>query len=68
VLVEIEIGGTGANPAKDGVNAWSFGMHNNANIPIEMIEATMPLSITRYGLLPGSGGAGMFRGGLGLVP
>lgn len=67
VLVEIEIGGTGAHPKKDGVNAWSFGMHNNANIPIEMIEATMPLAITRYGLLPDSGGAGRFRGGLGLV-
>ncbi|MDP3417309.1 hydantoinase B/oxoprolinase family protein [Falsiroseomonas sp.] len=67
VLVEIEIGGTGAHPAKDGVNAWSFGMHNNANIPVEMIESQMPLSITRYGLLPGSGGAGEHRGGLGLV-
>ncbi len=66
VLVEIEIGGTGANPAKDGVNAWSFGMHNNANIPVEMIESQMPLTITRYGLLPGSGGAGKHRGGLGL--
>ena len=30
VLVEIEIGGTGAHPNKDGVNALSFGMHNNA--------------------------------------
>jgi N-methylhydantoinase B/oxoprolinase/acetone carboxylase alpha subunit len=66
VLVEIEIGGTGAGPAKDGVNAWSFGMHNNANIPAEMIESQMPLTITRYGLLPGSGGAGKQRGGLGL--
>ncbi|HYF06456.1 MAG TPA: hydantoinase B/oxoprolinase family protein [Acetobacteraceae bacterium] len=67
VLVEIEIGGTGAHPRKDGVNAWSFGIHNNANIPIEMIESGMPLSITRYGLLPGSGGEGEYRGGLGLV-
>jgi N-methylhydantoinase B/oxoprolinase/acetone carboxylase alpha subunit len=67
VLVEIEIGGTGAAPAKDGVNAWSFGMHNNSNIPIEMIEAGMPLSITGYGLIPGSGGAGRRRGGLGLL-
>ncbi len=66
VLVEIEIGGTGAAPAKDGVNAWSFGMHNNANIPVEMIESSMPLSITRYGLIPGSGGDGQYRGGLGL--
>ena len=67
VLVEIEIGGTGANPAKDGVNAWSFGMHNNSNIPVEMIESQMPLTITHYGLVPGSGGAGRYRGGLGLV-
>ncbi|WP_149538094.1 hydantoinase B/oxoprolinase family protein [Siccirubricoccus phaeus] len=67
VLVEIEIGGTGAHPAKDGVNALSAGMHNNANIPIEMIEAQTPLTITRYGLIPGSGGAGQRRGGLGLA-
>ncbi|MBW8269216.1 hydantoinase B/oxoprolinase family protein [Caldovatus aquaticus] len=67
VLVEIEIGGTGAHPAKDGVSAFSFGMHNNANIPVEMIESQMPLSIPRYGLVPDSGGAGRFRGGLGLV-
>jgi N-methylhydantoinase B/oxoprolinase/acetone carboxylase alpha subunit len=66
VLVEIEIGGTGGTPHKDGVNAWAFGMHNNANIPVEMIESQMPLTITRYGLLPGSGGAGEHRGGLGL--
>ncbi|MCB4824950.1 hydantoinase B/oxoprolinase family protein [Roseicella aerolata] len=67
VLVEIEIGGTGAHPAKDGVNALSSGMHNNSNIPIEMIEAQAPLTITRYGLLPDSGGVGERRGGLGLL-
>ncbi|RYJ01466.1 MAG: hydantoinase B/oxoprolinase family protein [Acetobacteraceae bacterium] len=67
VLVEIEIGGTGAHPKKDGVNALSSGMHNNSNIPIEMIEAQAPLTITRYELLAGSGGDGMRRGGLGLA-
>lgn len=67
VLVEIEIGGTGAHPSKDGVNALSSGMHNNSNIPIEMIEAQAPLTITRYELLANSGGAGMRRGGLGLA-
>ena len=67
VLVEIEIGGTGAHPAKDGVNALSSGMHNNSNIPIEMIEAQAPLTITRYELLPDSGGVGERRGGLGLL-
>jgi N-methylhydantoinase B/oxoprolinase/acetone carboxylase alpha subunit len=67
VLVEIEIGGTGAHPRKDGVNALSAGMHNNSNIPVEMIEAQAPLTITRYVLLPDSGGAGEHRGGLGLL-
>ncbi|WP_426955297.1 hydantoinase B/oxoprolinase family protein [Muricoccus radiodurans] len=67
VLVEIEIGGTGAHPSKDGVSAFSSGMHNNSNIPVEMIEAQTPLTITEYGLLPDTGGAGRQRGGLGLV-
>jgi N-methylhydantoinase B len=67
VLVEIEVGGGGALPDADGPNAYASGMHNNANIPIEMIESETPLTIARYGLLPGSGGEGAFRGGLGLV-
>jgi N-methylhydantoinase B/oxoprolinase/acetone carboxylase alpha subunit len=49
------------------VNAYAAGMHNNSNIPVEMIEAQMPLTVLRYGLREGSGGAGRFRGGLGLV-
>lgn len=66
VLVEIEVGGTGAYEDQDGLSAWAFGMHNNASIPIEMIEADVPLTITGYGLVDGSGGAGKHRGGLGL--
>jgi len=67
VLVEIEVGGCGGHPAGDGASAYSFGMHNNASIPMEMIESDMPLSFTRYGLLRDSGGPGKHRGGLGLV-
>ncbi len=67
VLVEIAIGGSGGHPAKDGVNAYASGMHNNANIPVEMVEATTPLTVIRYALRPGSGGAGEFRGGPGLA-
>lgn len=67
VLVEIEVGGCGGHPAGDGASAYSFGMHNNSSIPIEMIESDMPLSITRYALLPDSGGPGKHRGGLGLL-
>ena len=50
VLVEIEIGGCGALPYSDGASAHSFGMHNNSNIPIEMIESDMPLTFLGYGL------------------
>jgi N-methylhydantoinase B/oxoprolinase/acetone carboxylase alpha subunit len=66
VLVEIEIGGCGGLPHSDGSSAHSFGMHNNANIPMEMIESDMPLTFLGYGLIPNSAGAGRHRGGLGL--
>lgn len=66
VLVEIEIGGTGAYDDQDGLSAYSYGMHNNASIPIEMIEADVPLTVMAYGLIDGSGGGGRHRGGLGL--
>jgi N-methylhydantoinase B len=67
VLVEIEVGGGGGHPEQDGPSAYSCGMHNNANIPIEMIESELPLTIARYELLPDTGGAGRRRGGLGLA-
>ena len=67
VLVEIEVGGGGGHPEQDGLNAYSSGMHNNANIPVEMIESELPLTLTEYGILPDTGGAGQFRGGMGLV-
>jgi N-methylhydantoinase B/oxoprolinase/acetone carboxylase alpha subunit len=66
VLVEIEIGGCGALPYSDGASAHAFGMHNNSNIPIEMIEGDTPISVVGYGLLVDSGGPGRQRGGLGL--
>ncbi len=67
VLVEIEVGGSGGHPAQDGLNGYSSGMHNNANIPVEMIESELPLTVTQYGILPGTAGAGRHRGGMGLV-
>jgi N-methylhydantoinase B len=67
VLVEIEVGGCGAHPKGDGASAHSFGMHNNASIPIEMIESDVPVTYMGYGLVPDSGGVGRHRGGLGLT-
>ncbi|MBF2713189.1 hydantoinase B/oxoprolinase family protein [Agrobacterium vitis] len=66
VLVEIEVGGSGAHADIDGLSAYTYGMHNCSNIPAEMIESELPISIVSYGLVQGSGGAGRQRGGLGL--
>ena len=40
---------------------------NQSNVPIEMIEANLPLRIRRYGLAADTGGAGRFRGGSSLI-
>jgi N-methylhydantoinase B/oxoprolinase/acetone carboxylase alpha subunit len=53
-------------PISDGASALSFGMHNNSNIPMEMIESDMPVTFLGYGLLTDTGGPGQWRGGLGL--
>ncbi len=66
VYFDIEVGGWGAHPAADGANALSACLHNLANTPIEMVESLYPITVTEYGLAPGSGGAGRRRGGLGL--
>jgi N-methylhydantoinase B len=39
---------------------------NAANIPVEAQEATQPIVIERFELIPDSAGAGEFRGGCGL--
>lgn len=64
---DLECGGWGGHPDEDGANAFSCGFHNIANSPIEMVENDYPVTFTRYGLAPDSGGAGRRRGGLGLV-
>ncbi len=57
-------GGYGARPSMDGVNVLSFPT-NVANVPIEVLENDAPILVTEKSLIPNSGGAGKFRGGLG---
>ena len=57
-------GGTGATGVSNGANAMSMPV-NCANVPIEVMEARSPCLFERKQLLPGSGGAGQFHGGLG---
>jgi len=46
----------------DGVHV---GMTNTLNTPVEALEAAYPLRVERYAFRPNTGGAGMYRGGLG---
>jgi N-methylhydantoinase B len=67
IYFDSEVGGWGGEPARDGANAFSCGLHNIAAVPIEMLESTHPLLFTEYALRPDSGGEGRSRGGVGLV-
>jgi N-methylhydantoinase B len=42
-------------------------MSNTLNTPVEALELAYPLRVERYALRLGSGGAGRFRGGDGVV-
>jgi N-methylhydantoinase B len=60
-------GGQGACPEADGPSAVHVAMSNTLNTPIEALELQYPLRVERYELRLGSGGAGRFRGGDGVV-
>jgi N-methylhydantoinase B len=60
-------GGQGACPQAPGPGAVHVTMSNTLNTPVEALELAYPLRIRRYGLRRGSGGAGRFTGGEGVV-
>jgi N-methylhydantoinase B len=66
VASELAAGGMGARPDKDGIDVIETDVSNCMNIPVESVEMNFPLRIPRVRLWRGSGGAGRFRGGLGL--
>jgi len=63
---ETQGGGAGAHAGGDGMDAVHVHMSNTRNTPAEVLETAYPLAIERYELREDSGGAGEFRGGLGL--
>jgi N-methylhydantoinase B len=60
-------GGQGACPDADGPSGVHVAMSNTLNTPVEALELEFPLRVTRYELRRGSGGAGRFRGGDGVI-
>ncbi|MBI4183322.1 MAG: hydantoinase B/oxoprolinase family protein [Proteobacteria bacterium] len=59
--------GHGALPDRDGQDAGPWCLGNLANVPVEVMEAENPVRIDEYGFLPDTGGAGRFRGALGIA-
>lgn len=60
-------GGWGARSDKDGINALCPIINgDNANVPCEVVEHRYPICVERYELVADSGGAGRWRGGLGV--
>jgi N-methylhydantoinase B len=59
-------GGAGARSYKDGTDGIQVHVTNTSNLPVEALENEYPLLVERYELINDSGGAGTWRGGLGL--
>lgn len=63
-VISIGLGGMGARPGKDGISTMAFPS-GVGSIPVEITEGQCPLWFREKQYLPGSGGEGEFRGGLG---
>ncbi|WP_236968575.1 hydantoinase B/oxoprolinase family protein [Microbacterium aurantiacum] len=66
VLLANVAGGAGATASHDGADAVDVHMANCSLIPAEIIESNYELRIEQYSLIADSGGAGKYRGGLGI--
>ena len=64
VYLETIGGGSGARATKDGLDGVHVHMTNTSNLPVEALELEYPLTLMRYELVDGSGGAGKYRGGM----
>jgi N-methylhydantoinase B len=60
-------GGQGGRPHRAGQSGIHTGMTNTRNTPIEALEAHYPIRVRRFSLRRGSGGAGRYPGGEGIV-
>jgi N-methylhydantoinase B len=66
VYLETLGGGFGGRALKDGKDGVQVHITNTSNLPVESIEMEYPLRVKSYRLIKDSGGAGRYRGGLGL--
>ena len=60
-------GGQGASDGAPGPSGVHVGMSNTRNTPVEVLEMEYPLRVRSYALRRGSGGAGRWTGGEGVI-
>ena len=60
-------GGQGASDSAPGPSGVHVGMSNTRNTPVEVLEMEYPLRLKSYALRRGSGGAGRWSGGEGVI-
>jgi N-methylhydantoinase B len=65
-FVQYDLAGSayGGRASSDGPSGIAVLLSNARSAPIEVIESEFPTRIARFELIPDSGGAGEFRGGL----
>ncbi|NDG47846.1 MAG: hydantoinase B/oxoprolinase family protein [Rhodospirillales bacterium] len=66
IIVDMISGCWGGRPDQDGIEAITNPSQNLSNTPVEVLERQHPVRIEEYALVADSGGAGRFRGGMGL--
>jgi len=66
VYLETLGGGMGARATFDGKDGVQVNITNTSNLPVEAIELEYPLRVEEYSLIEDTGGAGRFRGGMGI--
>src|SRR5690606_4255179 len=59
-------GGMGATASGNGLSGQRVHMGNTMNLPIEGMEAAMPIRFINYEVVRGTGGAGKYIGGNGV--
>ena len=67
VYLETIAGGNGARQHSDGMDGAHCHITNSLNMPVEAVENEYPLLVREYSLIPNSGGAGEYRGGMGVA-
>jgi len=66
VYLETLGGGAGGTPRAEGLDGVQVHITNTSNLPVECLEMEYPLLVDEYALVEDSGGAGRWRGGMGI--